>query len=122
MKKMKFILVAVFMLTFSVFAQDKTPEQWATQRTDSLQKALTLTSEQYPKVYAAELDFATKLEILKKSDASKMDKFQQIKTLDEKRDADLKAVLTEAQFTQYSDGKKEMKQNAKEQYKARKKG
>lgn len=120
MKTVLIIFLALFCVG-SIQAQSKTPEEWAVQRTDSLQQVLTLTTEQYPQVYSIELAFAQKADPIRKSSDGKVQKLKALKELDEKRDTELKTVLTEEQFSAYSEKKKAQRKQFKEQYKANRK-
>ncbi|WP_430404447.1 hypothetical protein [Fluviicola sp.] len=115
----------VLLLTCCCFgtlkAQTKTAEEWANQLTDSLQKTLSLSDDQRAKVYPIELEFVQKAEPIKQNNESKIQKLKALKELDEKRDSQLKEVLSEAQFAKYSEGKKENRKQLKEKYKANRK-
>lgn len=112
------ILLLILLAPLSILAQvSKTNEQRALQRTDSLKTILQLNEEQYPKVYAINLEFAQNADPIVKSDASKISKLKQLKPLDEKRDASLKTVLTKEQFELYIKKKKEHRKSVRENYK-----
>lgn len=119
MKRIKLITVmlALGWMPFALNAQTKT-EKWATLRTDSLKTELSLNDSQYKSVYDIVLNFSNKVVEVKEQTASKAEKFNQLKKLEEQKDAALKAVLSEEQFEKYMVAKKEERQEMKEQYKA----
>ena len=102
-------------------AQTTTADEWAGQLTDSLQKALNLSDDQRAKVYPIELEFTQKAESIRQNNEGKAQKLKALKNLDEKRDSQLKEVLSETQFAMYSEGKKDNRKQMKEKYKANRK-
>jgi hypothetical protein len=85
----------------------RTPEQKATLLADSLKAALNLSSDQYQKVYAANLKFIQQKSVIKSSgaDNSRMQLMQAAKT----RRSEIAAALTDAQKQQWEAWKQSKK-------------
>ncbi|MFT3949733.1 MAG: hypothetical protein QM763_22405 [Agriterribacter sp.] len=117
---MGFMAVAM-LISVSSFAQEKmqhkTPEEKAKMMSDKMKTELTLTDEQYQKVQAINLDFATKTKDIKKDGADKSAWIEKVKPLEDERTAALKGVLTPEQFTKYESLKEEMKGKMKDKQK-----
>lgn len=114
-------MAATMLVSASLFAQDKmqhkTPEERAKMMSDKMKTELTLTDEQYQKVQAINLDFATKTKDIKKEGADKSTWAEKIKPLEEERTTALKGILTPEQFTRYEARKEEMKGKMKDKQK-----
>ncbi|MBN8785866.1 MAG: hypothetical protein J0I84_02120 [Terrimonas sp.] len=114
-------MAVTLLISASVSAQDKmqhkTPEEKAKMMSDKMKTALTLTDEQYQKVQAINLDFATKSKDIKKDGADRSAWMEKIKPLEEERNTALKGVLTPEQFTKYESLKEEMKGKMKDKQK-----
>ncbi len=76
-----------------------TPDQRAEKRTEMMQKNLSLTADQVPKVKQIILDFETQKDALLKNTTDPQQRRTQMKALRDKQNADLKAVLTPDQYT-----------------------
>jgi len=75
-----------------------TPDQRAQKQTEMMQKNLSLTPDQVTKVKQINLDFQTQMDQLRtNTSVTPQDKHAQMKTLRDKHDADIKAVLTPEQ-------------------------
>ncbi|MFT3748872.1 MAG: hypothetical protein QM768_11165 [Agriterribacter sp.] len=114
-------MAVTLLISASVFAQDKmqhkTPEEKAKMMSDKMKTTLTLTDEQYQKVQAINLDFATKTKDIKKDGTDKNSWIEKVKPLEEERTTALKGVLTPEQFTKYESLKEEMKGKMKDKQK-----
>lgn len=110
-----FLLSAMAMLfiTVSANAQDRMAERAKTV-TDSMKVKLSLTDDQYKKVYEANLGFMSELKEGRKAEGSKEDKMKRRKELDTQRDERMKAVLTPQQFAAFQENKKENRQRMKQ--------
>lgn len=110
-----FLLSAMAMLfiTVSANAQDRMAERAKTV-TDSMKVKLSLTDDQYKKVYEANLGFMSELKEGRKAEGSKEDKMKRRKELDTQRDERMKAVLTPQQFATFQENKKENRQRMKQ--------
>lgn len=120
-KSMVSVACFAFMMMFSVavMAQDKTqhkPEEKAKMMSDKMKTELTLTDEQYQKVQAINLDFATKSSALKKEGGDKSAWGEKMKPIKEEHTKSLKAVLTPEQFTKYESWKEDMKSKEKDKH------
>lgn len=122
MKKMLALLTAVILAAGSVSAQtaatpmarpdgmaqdrpNMTPEQRADFLTQRLTKQLSLSAEQTPKVRAIALAQAQEMQNLRTRYATadtRQGMGQELKTAQEKTDAQLKQVLTADQYTRYT--------------------
>ncbi len=108
---MKSVVKKVFMVMFaslfviSLSAQDgkskKTPEQMASQQSETMIKQLNLTPDQSTKVKEINLNYAQKL-----VDARKDKNKEEMKSLIKAKDAEIKAVLTKDQYKQWRESQK----------------
>jgi len=121
MKRRKHLFTCKIFLTmmilFTVFngrAQEKSglPQKM----TDKMKKELSLTEEQYPKVLAANEQFATQMAALKDSGGGRFSKLKKLKAIDSERDNALKKVLTEEQYALFQEQKKENRAKARSQF------
>jgi hypothetical protein len=118
-----FAMVVLFTLTAT--AQDKVTEG-AKKITDNMKEDLSLTADQYKKVYDINFEFLTKAKDEKNAvkatgaKLQKKDKVKELKVIGQDREAKLKAVLTEEQFKKFEATKKENKDKLKEYYKEKK--
>jgi hypothetical protein len=107
----KIILTTILLLAaFSVHSQEKS--DLARKMTDKMKTALSLTDEQYPKVLAANEQFAAQMAALKDGGGSRLSKLKKLKAMDSERDKALKTVLTEAQYATFVEQKKENRTKA----------
>ena len=117
MNKFIGVIMLFFALSGSVFAQNGSrKDQIVKKMTDSMQVHLSMNEEQYKKVYSINTEFVNKLAAIKKSGDGKMAKYQQFKAADKERDAALKPVLTNDQFRDYQEFKKDLREEMKENY------
>jgi Na+-transporting NADH:ubiquinone oxidoreductase subunit NqrC len=114
--KIRLLLSLFLFVSVAVFAQS-TPEEKAKALTDRQKNQLTLTDDQYRKVYDINLDFINKLGAVKEDGGGKMAKFRKLKELDKSRDASLQKVLTDEQFKKFQTVKQETREEMKEKYK-----
>jgi Spy/CpxP family protein refolding chaperone len=75
---------------------------------------LNLTEDQKPKVEEINMNFFEGLSNLKQSSGSRLDKYRTFKELSDKRDAEMKKVLTREQYAIYKENQQEQRQNFKE--------
>ena len=110
-----FLLSAMAMLFFTVAAnaQDKMAERAKTV-TDSMKVKLSLTDDQYKKVYEANLGFISQMKEGRKAEGTKEDKIKRRKEMATQRDERLKAILTPEQFAAFQADRKENRQLKKE--------
>jgi hypothetical protein len=112
---MKGILIALLaLLPMLAVAQSeteigKTSEERAQQWTEWMKKELSITAEQEPGVQEVNMKYAQKAEELKAREGTKMEKFKELKAIDEAKDGELKSILSEEQFKVYQQ-KKEARQ------------
>jgi methionine-rich copper-binding protein CopC len=100
----------------SAFAQQKvkrkTPEERAAIITSRMKISLNLSDDQYAKVKAVNLNFATKFDEIRMAE-DKKDLMGKMKNLDSERMKSLKAVLTPDQYTKYETEKNAAKERMK---------
>lgn len=114
-KSVAFALLLFFSVAVQAQQADKT--EAATRLTDKMKTELTLSEEQYPKVYEANLSFINKAAEAKAAGGGKISMLKKLKALDQERDGALKAVLTDAQFKSFEALKKENRSEMKKQFK-----
>lgn len=118
----------LFVLLFTVFAfgiimpaaaQTKSSEDRARALTDRMKENLTLSEDQYSKVYNINLAFVNKTSSLRDSGGGRLAKARKLKDADGERDKALKGVLTEEQYKTYKNQKDENRQEMKKRLKER---
>ena len=90
-----------------------TPEQRASQQTAQMKKRLSLTAEQEPTVAAINLKYAQQMQPILETGERNRQTMQQVKAMTKSKDADLKAVLTAEQYTQFETFKDDQKDRMK---------
>ncbi|AWH84208.1 hypothetical protein HYN59_03360 [Flavobacterium album] len=123
------LIVALFLFTVSMSAQDRkaegrkaegrNPEAMAKLLTDNMKNKLSLNDEQYKKAYDANLEFLNGAKELKTSEGHTVEKGKGLKELDSARDEKMKAILTDEQFGQFLVMKKENREKMRERRKPR---
>lgn len=122
----KTILIATVSLgiTGAVAAQkDSTahsPEARAKTVTDKMKTELTLSDDQYKQVYDINLKYGQKNREALQGEGSKLEKAKLLKSENQEKNKELKAVLTQEQFEKYKEMQKERKASLKEARKNRK--
>lgn len=99
-----------------------TPEARAKTVTDKMKTELTLSDDQYTKVYDINLKYAQKNKEALKTGGTRMAKLKAVKAENSEKNKELEAVLTEEQFTKYKSMQKEKKAEMKEARRNRKSG
>ena len=115
MKKILLILLAF--MSLPCLADKKTPIEKAKEKTEELQKNLTLTPEQNKKVYEINLKAYESIDAYEAKKPSKKLKKKQKDIVGDLKKAEYKKIFTAAQFKKY----KELKKAEKEKEKAEKK-
>jgi Spy/CpxP family protein refolding chaperone len=111
------ILVCLLFLVIGVSAQSRLTEEQreeAIARYQEYLERLNLTEDQKPKVEEINMNFFEGLSNLKQSSGSRLDKYRTFKELSDKRDAEMKKVLTREQYAIYKENQQEQRQNFKE--------
>lgn len=120
MKKLPVLLliwITVLCLNSAVFAQQPMshdPAERANKLTEWMTTNLSLTADQVPRVQDINLRYAQKMTDLKQSTQPKPEKMNQLKSLSEQKDAEMKTVLNPDQYKSYEARKKEMEKRMKE--------
>jgi hypothetical protein len=127
MKKVMFamLIVAGSLASAVSFAQDHKggdPAERAKKISEKLKTELSLNNDQYNKVYDINLKYGTKMHDLKKAEGDRDSKMTEMKTISKSKNDELKAVLTDAQWTKYTEWKKEQKHHVKDKQKETKNG
>lgn len=117
MQKRKQLSICPFILTVTILfaalsghAQEKSHAQ---KMTDKMKTELSLTEEQYPRVLAANEQFAAQVAALKDGGGSRLSKLKKFKAMDEDLEKALKNILTEEQYTNYREQKKKNRAKAR---------
>lgn len=117
MKKLWMIAYLVILATCS-YAQSKMTEkekEEAIARYRSYIESLHLTGEQRPQVEEINMRFFTGISNVKKSNASKLEKYRTFKSLSSARDSEMKKVLTKDQYAIYKENQEEQRENFRQQ-------
>ena len=119
------LVVAALVISFSATqakAQDKpkfTPEQKQEMKAqfEESKKRLALTPEQEKSFVEINKKYAPEMKAVKESETDRREKHQKRKDLRERRDAEIKAILSEKQYQTYLEIQKERKQSMKDKRK-----
>lgn len=108
------LLVCMSFIAIGAQAQEEertplTPEERATKWTEWMKTELSITAEQEPKVHEINLKYAQQTESIRAQGGSRRSKFKDVKSIDDAKDEELKAVLTPEQFEQYRAKKQDMR-------------
>lgn len=110
MKRFNLFLMAILLMGGVVMAQgskrgdrkEVTPEVQAQHMTDRMVKEFSLNEKQAKELQAANLEFAKQMQANKEqAKAEKKQKREEMKTMRDARDARLKKILTQDQYTAY---------------------
>ena len=117
MKKLLMIVCVMFIGCGSVYCQSRMTEaekEEVVARHRAYMEELNLSEEQKPKVEEINMTYFEGLSNLKKSDASKLERYKTFKTLSTRRDDEMKKVLTKEQYAIYRENQQEQRKNFKE--------
>lgn len=108
------LLVCMSFITIGAWAQEEertplTPEERATKWTQWMKTELSITAEQEPKVHEINLKYAQQSESVRSQGGSRRSKFKDVKSIDDAKDEELKAILSPEQFEQYQAKKQDMR-------------
>ncbi|HEX2846085.1 MAG TPA: hypothetical protein VHN59_06025 [Chitinophagaceae bacterium] len=123
LKRAGVMLALSFVIMQASAQKDSTaysPEARAKNITDKMKTELTLSDDQYNKVYDINLKYAQKNTEALKEEGTRLAKLKAVKAENEEKNKELKGVLTEEQFEKYKGMRKEMKSGMKQVYKKRK--
>ena len=95
------------------FMRNSTPEQRANLQTDQMKEFLKLSDEQAEKVSEINLKYANEVQEIYESKKSRSKKRQELRDMIDRKDIELKAVLTGEQYKTYQAGKVEMRKRFK---------
>ena len=102
MKKLMMIFVSIFMVSSVLLAQERqhpSAESVAKKQTERMAEKLSLTNEQKAQIETINLKYAQKSQEARQAEKEAQKAgFQQFK---EEKNAELKAVLTDEQYTKY---------------------
>lgn len=132
MKNLKLIFTALLFVAFAgnIQAQDAKPEKKRPQLTETQKeerkakfeenkKSLALSPEQEKSFVAINKKFKDELKALKETEGDRKEKGQKVKEIKDRKDAEMKKILSEQQFKTYLDIQKERHKHRKEQRKMR---
>ena len=94
--------------------QMQSPDARASKMTEWMKTNLNLNANQVSKVQEVNMKYAFRMDSLKKSINEIPDRSVGIKSEDDAKDAELKAILTDQQFKTYLEKKKEIKEKYKD--------
>ncbi len=104
------MLFACMLFATQGFAQGmRSPEERAKMTTDRMKESLSLDETQTKSVYDINLKYAKKNEEIFKGDGDRAAKMKEIGDLQEAKDKEFKAVLTDKQYGDYQKMVQEMK-------------
>lgn len=94
----------------------KSPEERAQRISDKMKTELSLSDEQYEKVKAINLKYAQKNDEILKSSSGKLARFRSLKSSQDKKKKEMKAVLDKEQYEKYEKMMKDLETEAKNRY------
>lgn len=112
-------VLLLMMVSLNGFSQSK-PKMTEEQKKEMIahyeayKEKLNLTEEQTPEVQKINTEYFEALANLKKSDASRMEKFRKYRDLKSARDSKMKNVLSKEQYIIYTEFQAEMREEWKE--------
>lgn len=113
---MKNLMLAVMiaagsMISVAGYSQDKQmdPEARAKKVTEKMKTELSLSDDQYKKVYDINLKYGEKMHDIRKQDGDRQAKMNEVRDLNKAKNDELGAVLSKEQMDKY----KEMKKGAR---------
>ena len=114
------LIALVLLISSTITAQEKqkTPEEKATLMTQTLKEQIQFSDETEEAVYEINLKFVNDLSAVKDKDISKYKKAQELKALDQERNAALKEVLTEEEYKLYEDNKPKNRRALRDKFKS----
>jgi len=115
-KKLLLVSSLIWMMVFTAFGQDTqggrpTPEDMAKRQTEMIVKATGINAATTAKVEVINLKYAKENAALREKFPDRDARSEPRKVLNEKRDAELKTVLTAEQFTKVQEAQAEMRRN-----------
>lgn len=115
------LLIALASLWFAMPAraqldklENTTPEQRAKALTEIMKVKLGLAPEQTTKIAALNLKYAQQMEPVIKGPSGRIMKAMEMRQINEKKEAELKALLSPEQFAKYEASKEEMREKLEE--------
>ena len=118
MKKVLYpVMIMAFCLVSMVSFSQQTkpdPEARAKKISEKMKTELSLSDDQYTKVYDINLKYAEKMKGLRNEESDKKTKMSSMRDLNKSKNEELKGVLSEEQMNKYTDMQKEMKHKARE--------
>ena len=118
------IAVLVLLLAARVGAEglddlkDTTPAERAAAQTTMMKEKLSLTDEQLPKVKAINEKYAEQMDPIIKGSGGMLMKMGPMRAVEDKKEAELKGVLSDDQFQQFQAMKSELRDKLMERIKA----
>jgi len=118
------IAVLVLLLATRVGAEglddlkDTTPAERAAAQTTMMKEKLSLTDEQLPKVKAINEKYAEEMDPIIKGSGGMLMKMGSMRAVEDKKEAELKGVLSSDQFAQFQAMKSEMRDKLMERIEA----
>ncbi|MCK9638598.1 MAG: DUF4890 domain-containing protein [Prolixibacteraceae bacterium] len=116
-KKILLVSSILWMMVFTACGQGPqggrpnwTPEDMAKRQTEMIVKATGIDAATTAKVAAISLKYAKESAALREKYTDREARREPMKAMNEKRDAELKTVLTAEQFTKFQEAQAEMRQ------------
>ena len=98
--------------------KDTTPAERAAAQTTMMKEKLSLTDEQLPKVKAINEKYAEQMDPIIKGSGGMLMKMGPMRAVEDKKEAELKGVLSDDQFQQFQAMKSELRDKLMERIKA----
>ncbi|GLB50288.1 hypothetical protein [Neptunitalea lumnitzerae] len=114
------LIVGLLLVNLMAFGQtsEEDRELFRTEIQEKFQ-ALELSDDQKVQFEEIQVKYFGQVEAIRASTDSRMSKMKSLKDIQKKKNAEVKEILTEAQYDSYLDIQKEVKKEMKSRYKAR---
>ena len=117
MKRALMIVGMLMTISASVYSQARMSEQEkeeAMERHQAFMTKLNLSEEQKPKVEEINKEFFEGIAEIRKTNGSRLEKYNTFKRISSTRDKKMKEILTKEQYAIYKENQQEQRENLKE--------
>lgn len=110
------MFMALCLVSFASFSQQAKPDPEARAKkiSEKMKTELSLSDEQYTKVYDINLKYSQKMKDIRTEEGDRQSKMNSIRDLNKSKNDELKSVLSEEQMNKYRDMQKDMRNKSRE--------
>lgn len=117
MKRALMIVCTLMTISATVYSQSRMSEQQkeeAMERYQAFMSKLNLTEEQKPRVEEINREFFEGVAEIRKTNGSRLEKYNTFKKISSTRDKKMKEILTKEQYAIYKENQQEQRENFRE--------